>query len=63
MSMSPGYLLTPGRGLVTVTGGDQGTHLPGHTHTLDRVGATALMRHLLTNLTTFIKKAYKCPLS
>ena len=55
--MSPGYLLTPGRGLVTVTCWSHlMTHLPGYTHTLDRVGATALMKHLLTNLTVFESK-------
>ncbi len=50
--MSPGYLLTLGRGLVAVTRrGDLVTNLPGHLHTLDRgLGAAALVRHLVTNL-------------
>ena len=52
ISLSPGYLLTLGRGLVAVTRrADLVTNLPGHPHTLDRrLGAAALVRHLLTNL-------------
>ena len=52
ISASPGYLLTLGRGLVGVTRRtDLVTNLPGHLHTLDRrLGAAALVRHLLTNL-------------